>query len=362
MAKKSVGKKAAQKYLVTGACGFTGSHICDLLRERGLDYRATDLERADRKYLPHDAEFVPSDLTDPSSLDAVVDGIDVILHPAAIFDWSTPMDVLEAVNARGTENLCEAALRAGAKRLVSWSTSGVYGSQQVDDLPIREDHPKAPIDDYSKSKMEQDRIALSYNGRGKLTTSILRPGIVYGPRAQYGAMQVFDAFGALPVAFYPANFHYRFGTVHVRDIAGAAIFIAGKEEAAGETYCVVDSSDITIPEFLKLVAAALGKPAIPLYLPPMLTKRAGLFAASVSEWIAHNITKTHPLLERGPLEIFPVDLYISNQKLRDLGYVFEYPRPQRGVEEVVAWMREEGLLDGNPINLIRRMSGRTSMN
>lgn len=348
----------SKKYLVTGACGFTGSHLCDILSERGLEYRATDLAGASRKYLPADAEFVPSNLTDPESLKKVVKGIDVVLHTAAIFDWSTPLPVLEAVNVRGTENLCEAASKAGVGRLVSWSTSGVYGNQKFDKLPICEDYPKKPIEDYSVTKHMQDHIARRFNDDGKLATTIVRPGVVYGPRAQYGTAQMFDMFAVMPVIFYPANFKYHLGTVHARDMGGAAIFVADKKEADGEEYGVVDNSDITIPGFIKLIAEALGKPAVPIFAPPKISRELGLFAAGVSEWIAKNITKSHPLIEKGPLEIFPVDVYISNRKLLDLGYKLEYPTPERGVEEVVEWMRQEGMLETNPLKLIQKMSAK----
>lgn len=346
------------KYLVTGACGFTGSHLCDLLRERGLDFRATDLAGANCKYLPADAEFVPSNLTNPESLRQVVKGIDVVLHTAAIFDWSTPLELLEAVNVQGTENLCEASSKAGVRRLVSWSTSGVYGNQKFDKLPISEDYPKKPIEDYSVTKHKQDLIAHRFNDEGKLATTIVRPGVVYGPRAQYGTAQMFDMFAVMPVVFYPANFKYHLGTVHARDMGGAAIFVADKEAAAGEEYCVVDSSEITISGFMKMIAEAMGKPAVPIFVPPKISRELGLFAAGISEWIAENITKSHPLIEKGPLEIFPVDVFISNSKLLDLGYELEYPSPARGVEEVVEWMREQGLMETNPIKLIRKMMGR----
>ncbi len=347
------------KYLVTGACGFTGSHLCDLLHERGLDFRATDMVGADRSYLPSGAEFIPSDLTDPESLRTVVKDVDVVLHTAAIFDWSASLELLEAVNVQGMENLCMAASEAGVRRLVSWSTSGVYGNQQFDKLPICEDYPKSPIEDYSVTKHKQDQIAHRFNEEGKLATTIVRPGVVYGPRAKYGAAQMFDIFAALPVVFYPANFKYRLGTVHARDMGGASIFVADKEEAAGEEYCVVDSSGITIPGFIKLIAKAMGKPTVPLFVPPEISREAGLIAASISEWIAKNVTKSRPLLEKGPLEIFPVDVYISNKKILDLGYEFEYPTPERGVEEVVEWMQEEGMMKTNPIKLIRKMAGRS---
>lgn len=345
------------KYLVTGACGFNGSHLCDLLHERGLVFRATDMAGADRKYLPPDTEFVPSNLTDPESLKAVVKGVNVVLHTAAIFDWSASLELLEAVNVQGMENLCEAASKAGVRRLVSWSTSGVYGNQKFNTLPICEDHPKKPVENYSVTKHKQDQIAHRFNDEGKLPATIVRPGVVYGPRAKYGAAQIFDMLAAMPVVFVPANFHYRLGTVHARDMGGAAVFVADKKEAVGEEYCVVDSSNITIPGFIRLIAAAMGKPTVPIFVPPKISREAGLFAAGISEWVAKNITKRRPLIEKAPLQLFPVDVCISNRKLLDLGYEFEYPTPERGVEEVVEWMREEGMMDTNPLKLLRKMAG-----
>jgi len=346
------------KYLVTGACGFTGSHLCDLLHERGLEFRATDLAGADRKYLPADTEFTPSNLTDTESLKPVVEGIDVVLHTAAIFDWSAPRELLDAVNVRGMENLCATARDAGVRRLVSWSTSGVYGNQKFDKLPITEDHPKKPVEDYSITKHMQDQIAYRFNDEGELSTTIIRPGVVYGPRAKYGAAQIFEMLAVMPVVAVPFNFHYHLGPVHARDIGGAALFVSGKEEAAGEEYCVVDSSDITMAGFIRLVADALGKPTVPIYVPPKISREVGLFAAGVSEWVAKNIRKSQPLIESGPLQLFPVDVYISNKKLLDLGYEFEYPTPERGVGEVVEWMRSEGMMSATPIDLLRRMAGK----
>jgi hypothetical protein len=107
-----------------------------------------------------------------------------------------------------------------------------------------------------------------------------------------------------------------------------------------------------------LIAEAMGKPTIPIFAPPIISRELGLFAAGISEWIAKNITKSHPLIEKGPLEIFPVDVYISNKKLLNLGYELEYPTPERGVKEVVEWMREEGMMETNPLKLIQKMSGR----
>ncbi len=342
------------KYLVTGACGFTGSHTCDLLYERGLPFRATDIAGANRQWLPPDCEFVPADITNLAEVEPLMDGIDIVLHPAAIFDWSATEEQLNAVNVTGMENMCAAAKKAGIKRFVSWSTSGVYGNQQFDTLPICEDYPVKPIDKYSISKHKQDKIALRYCAEEGLPTTIIRPGIVYGPRAKYGAMQFFDTFAMLPVIPIPVNFDkYKLGTIHARDIGGAALFAATKPEAVGQIYGVVDNSDVTIAEFFRYIAAAMNKNTIPLYVPPKLSAKMGLVAATISELLAKHVTKKRPLLEKEPLRFFPTSLDISNRKIRDLGYEFEYPDVRIGVIETVDWMRDEGLMDVSIIDKLK---------
>ncbi len=342
------------RYLVTGACGFTGSHLCDILEEKGLDYRATDIEQANRQWVPAAAEFVASDLTKPETLKPVLEGIDIVLHPAAIFDWMASEEQLHAVNVTGMENLCAAAKAAGVKRLVSWSTSGVYGDQKFDELPIREDYPVKPIDKYSISKNRQDEIALRYNREEGLETSIVRPGVVYGPRSKYGAMQFFEYFTIMPIVPIPANFNiYKLGTVHARDIAGAALFVSGKPEAAGQIYGVVDSSEVTIPEFWRYIAAAMKKDTLPIYLPPRLSREAGLVAAELLEFYAKKVSKKRPLVEKDPIRFFPMSLDVSNQKIRDLGYEFEYDDIRKGVNETVDWMRDEGMLDVGIIDFMK---------
>ncbi len=344
-----------EKYLVTGACGFTGSHVCDILAERDIQFLATDLESADRQWLPEGAEFLPADITDPDSIKPLLEGIDIVLHPAAVFDWSASEELLQAVNVHGMENICAAAKEAGVKRVVSWSTSGVYGDQQFDELPITEDYPCKPIDKYSLSKYRQDQIALRYSHEEGLPTTIIRPGVVYGPRSKYGAMQIFDALSMAPIIPIPENFTFKLGTVHARDIAAAAIFVSTKKEADGEIYGVVDDSGVTMRDFFRMIAAVLGKPTIPIFVPPKLAKYGGLIAADISEFIAKNITKTKPLLEKDPIRFFPISLDVSNRKIRELGYEFQYSDVRLGIIETIDFMRDEGMLDISPIERLKEL-------
>jgi len=290
-------------YLVTGSCGFIGSHLVDILVERGCRVRATDLGTADRRYLPGKVEFVPSDLRDPDSLKKAVDGVNVVFHPAAIFDFSTPFDLLKSINVDGTEALCRAAMAAGVERLVSWSTCGVYGRPGPELLPVTEDSRRGPIEDYSRSKLMQDELVHSFHREG-LATTIIRPGVVYGPRSIYGAAQIIEGLSMAPIVPVPFNFDFHMSPVHARDVAGAAFFVSGKEEAAGEEYLVVDSSGATMAEYLGFIAAAMGKPSIPIYVPIGAAAAGGRLAAALSGRISRLIRK-RPLIEVAPTATSP---------------------------------------------------------
>ncbi|MEW6202156.1 MAG: NAD-dependent epimerase/dehydratase family protein [bacterium] len=339
------------KYLVTGACGFTGSHLVDILTERGLDFRATDLEGADRCFLPDCAEFIPSDLTEIDSLRRVLEGVDVVFHTAALFNFSAPKDLLNKVNVEGMENLCRACIEAGVKRLVSWSTCGVYGRPKFT-AKIYEDTPRKPMEDYSRSKHKQDIIAHRYHSEHGLPVTIVRPGVVYGPRSKYGFMHIIETFAMLHIIPVPVNFHYHMSPVHARDVGGAALHLSSIQEAVGEEYQVVDCSEITMTNLFYFLAAVLEKPTVPVYLPPRLAAFWGRLAAEISD-VASRITGKPPLLEKAPIYYFPLDLDVSNEKLLATGYKMEYPDVRLGLIETIEWLREQGRLN---VSLLQKLT------
>ena len=109
--------------LVTGACGFVGRHMVELLVREGHRVRASDLKNTyveDFERLG--VEFVPADLTDRSSLKPVVKGIKWVFHPASLFDYTAPHEALERVNVVGTRNLAEACCGIEVQRFVLWSS------------------------------------------------------------------------------------------------------------------------------------------------------------------------------------------------------------------------------------------------
>ncbi|MCK4279447.1 MAG: NAD(P)-dependent oxidoreductase, partial [Candidatus Thorarchaeota archaeon] len=227
--------------LVTGACGFVGSHLVDyLLQMTGTYVRATDLPSADCAFQNPSSEFVHSNLRDPDSLRQVVQDVDVIYHAASLFRYSASREDLYAVNVDGARNLAAAAIEAGASKLVLIGSSGVYGASRS--LPTREEEPKRPSNAYERSKWEQELAVQETCLGSRLDVVVLRPAPIYGPRNHYGIATIIRmiAKGQFPVI--SENLNKLVPLVHVADVVGAAVHLMDYPEATGESYNVVDDS------------------------------------------------------------------------------------------------------------------------
>ena len=173
-------------YLVTGGAGFIGSHIVQRLVKRGERVRVVDnlctgeIERLASVLSVID--FVEEDLADPAVCDRVVDGVDYVLHQAAIPSVQRsirdPMASNRA-NITATLNVLESCRTHGVRRLVYAASSSAYGDTKV--LPKREDMPATPLSPYALQKFVGERYAKLYFDLYKLETVSLRYFNVFGP-------------------------------------------------------------------------------------------------------------------------------------------------------------------------------------
>ena len=177
------------KILVTGADGFIGSHLTDLLLSEGYQVRALSqynsfnnwgwLEGNKHKNL----EVVSGDVRDAAFCRHIAKDCDTIFHLAALiaipYSYVAPESYVDT-NIKGTLNMCQAAMDCGARRIIVTSTSEVYGTAQY--VPIDERHPRQPQSPYSATKIGADAIALSFFNAFNLPVVIARPFNTYGPR------------------------------------------------------------------------------------------------------------------------------------------------------------------------------------
>lgn len=187
------------KALVTGAAGFIGSHLVELLVQSGADVKAMIRynSRSDEGNLSHlspeiydSIEVVPGDLRDPDAVNRAVAGATHVFHLGALiaipYSYVNPNEFVQT-NVQGTTNVLNACLRSDSlERVVSTSTSEVYGTAQY--VPINEAHPIQGQSPYSASKIGGDHMAESYFRAFDLPVAILRPFNTYGPRQSMRAI------------------------------------------------------------------------------------------------------------------------------------------------------------------------------
>jgi dihydroflavonol-4-reductase len=340
--------------LVTGACGFIGSHMVEVLAEGGHDVVAADLPSAleappdDRTRWPEvckaaGAKLVALDLTDPGSVKSAVPGVDLVFHVAAIFDYTAPESLLRGVNVEGTRNLLEALVAEGTcRRVVNWGAGGVYGPPVASEGPFTEDSTKRPTNPYLISKWDQEVLAHGFRDRGIEITSV-RTTSPYGPRASYGSGQLLMQMAKSPVAFKNLTGNIPF--VHVRDLCRAALHLSDYAGADGEAYNVTDDGRLDAVALARLVADEVGTKA--RVLPPLpvgLLRRLLSGVARVSMAAARRSGK-RPVLEYDSVQYFGRNYIYSNEKLKRTGFTFERPTPEDGLRETLRWYLDQGWIE-----------------
>ncbi len=180
------------KVLVTGADGFIGSHLTEMLIDMGYDVRAFVIYNSLGSWgwlesLPkkkRDAmEVVMGDVRDPYFVKKAMEQVDCVFHLAALiaipYSYIAP-DAYVDTNIKGTLNILNAARELGTKRVLVTSTSEVYGTARY--VPIDEKHPYQGQSPYSATKIGADRLAESYYRSFGIPLTIVRPFNTYGPR------------------------------------------------------------------------------------------------------------------------------------------------------------------------------------
>jgi nucleoside-diphosphate-sugar epimerase len=257
--------------LVTGATGFIGRTLCPLLLHRGFAVRAAVRGRAT---LPAGIEIARIDPLGPATdWSAAVSGVGAVVHLAGrahvLGDRGAEERArVRAVNVEATIHLARTAIRAGVRRLVFVSTAKVHGDRN-DGRPWTERDPPAPRDPYATSKWEAEQ-SLSELSRGSaLEVVILRPPLVYGPGVKANFLRLLRTVDrGLPLPL--GAIENRRSLLYAGNLADAIATCLEHPAAASRTFLVSDGEDVSTPELIRRVAAALHRPArlagVPLWM------------------------------------------------------------------------------------------------
>lgn len=238
------------KILVTGGCGFIGSHLVEALVNKGYRVRILDdLSTGKQENLsaiaPNNLEIIVGDVADRATVEKAVRGCEYIFHQAAIA--SVPKSVKDPlgtgrVNYGGTLNILEAARLQGVRRVVFAGSAAVYGDEPT--LPKQESMPANPITPYGVDKLSSERMGYCYFKTFGLEFVCLRYFNVFGsrqdPSSPYsGVLSIFCdriSRGLAPTIYGDGRQSRDF--IHVSDIVRANLIAMQHPQAAGKTFNV----------------------------------------------------------------------------------------------------------------------------
>jgi UDP-glucose 4-epimerase len=256
--------------LVTGGCGFIGSHLVDALLASGARVRVLGRynSRSDRGFLAgvdHPAlEVRLGDVADPWFVRGCVAGVDTIFHLAALigipYSYAAPSQYVQT-NVAGTLAVLEAARTERVRRVVHTSTSETYGTARY--VPIDEEHPLAAQSPYAATKIAADKLVESYHLSFGLPVTTLRPFNTFGPRQSMRAV--------IPTMMVQALFAEEIvvGSLepvrdmnYVGDTVAGFLGVAERDECVGGVFNVGSGVGHSIGEILEqvLVVAGTDKP------------------------------------------------------------------------------------------------------
>ncbi|MEV7378808.1 GDP-mannose 4,6-dehydratase [Streptomyces lydicus] len=263
---------SGRRVLVTGAEGFIGSTLVDLLVEAGAEVRAFVHYKpyAEKGHLAHHLgpgsplEMLAGDVRDAGRVRDAVAGCDTVFHLAALigipYSYDSPGAYVQT-NVVGTENVAEACRQHAVRRLVHTSTSEVYGTALT--APIGEDHPLQPQSPYSASKIGADMMALSHWHAFDLPVTVVRPFNTYGPRQSARAV-----IPTILAQLHSGARQIRLGSLtptrdftYVTDTAAGFLALADCDRALGQVVNLGTGREIAIGALAEALIAASGRDA-----------------------------------------------------------------------------------------------------
>ena len=252
-----------KKVLVTGADGFIGSHLTEMLVSQGYKVKALSQYNSFNNWgwlesinCLKDVEIITGDIRDPNFCKTITKNVDIIFHLAALigipFSYVAPDSYVET-NIKGTLNICQAAKENGISRLIHTSTSEVYGTAKY--VPMDENHPLQPQSPYSASKIAADSMAMSFYNSFNLPVTIARPFNTYGPRQSARAIiptiitQIASGKKEIKLGDLSPTRDFNY----VEDCCRAFIMLSESEKTIGETVNIGSNFEISISDTLKLI-------------------------------------------------------------------------------------------------------------
>ncbi|WDN89436.1 hypothetical protein BuS5_02404 [Desulfosarcina sp. BuS5] len=309
--------------LVTGANGFIGQALCarlcaDARHVRGAVRSPQKAETLPKKVSP----VIVKSIGPQTDWSEALTGIDTVVHLAArahvLKDAAAdPLTAFREVNLKGTARLAGMAAQSGVRRFIYMSSVKACGENRG--LPYSEDDQPEPQDPYGISKWEAEQALHEISEKTGMEVVVIRPPLVYGPGIKANFLSLFKIIErGIPLPL--AGVENRRSLIYLENLVDAVLKCILHPKASGKTYFVSDGVDLSTPELIRKIAAAMGKPARLFYSPSFLLKAAGMFSG-----------------KSGQVDRLTGSLTVDSDKIqRALGWKANYTIDQ-GLSETAKW-------------------------
>jgi len=344
------------RILITGATGAVGPRVVHALDQAGFLIRSFSVDTPTSGMFPQSVEVLIGDVTDQAAVQSAMQGVDAVVHMAALLHIVNPPPELrekyERVNIGGTATVVEAAIKAGVKRVVLFSTIAVYGPS--DGRVLNEMSPTHPDTFYAQTKCAAEQIVLNARGAdGQPLGTVLRLGAVYGSRikgnyerltralaanrrgnkgtrsqflGKLGHVPLFPRLPFIPVG----NGLNRRTLVYDKDVGRAAALAVSHPAAAGRVFNVTDGRFHTLNEIIESICSALGRKPPRLSLPVGPTRTLiGLIEKG------SHVIGIKPPVTKAIIDKYTEDIAVDGSLIqKELGFIPQYDL-KTGWEETV---------------------------
>ncbi|MEW5901181.1 MAG: NAD-dependent epimerase/dehydratase family protein [Acidobacteriota bacterium] len=321
------------RVFVTGGSGFIGSHLIETLLARGWSVRAL----AHRSRLPQEdkIEIIRGDIGDIELLRKGLRGTDIAFHLTAALGSSViGAAEFRRINALGTETVLEAARLENVRRVVHFSSAGIFGALRQDEI-ADESHSPNPVSIYDRTKLEGETAALGFAGKG-MDVVVVRPGWAYGPRDRrtFKLIKAICA-GRFLMAGRGAG---RQTPIYIDDLT-RGVLLAAEKGKKGQIYHLAAGEILLAREIVEAVAEACGRKIPRLGLPLFLARPAAFVLEK-----SFVPLRREPPFNRAKLSFFVHSRALSAEKAkRQLGFAPEVDFRQ-GIAKALDWYRKNGWL------------------
>lgn len=319
--------------VVTGGTGFVGSHLVDLLLDKGYEVRCITRKSSDLKWLKDkDVKIFDCGLYNKEALKGVIREADYVYHVAGVVKSKTREGYFRG-NVDTTRTLIEATLESNPnlKRFLVVSSQTVTGPS-LDGKPVNEETECRPITTYGKSKLEEEKLVLSF--KDKLPITICRAPAVYGERDTeiFIYFKTFSKGLTTTIGFNEK----KLSLIHVLDLVNGFYLAATNEKSKGQIYFISSEEFYTWPQINNITSRIIGKNPVVIKVPHFLVYTI----AAVAQFIAMFSSKPATLnIEKAKDITQQYWICDTSKAVRELGYN-QNISIEEGIKRTIEWYKK----------------------